>query len=49
MYNEEYTYNFYTEELLKVSQSEFPCDSFTVVEENKGKMLVEKLNSETKN
>jgi len=43
--NEEYTYNFYTEELQRVSQSEFPYDSFKVIEENKEEILVEKLNS----
>lgn len=44
--NEEYSYNFYTEELQKVLQPEFPYDSFKILKENQNSFLIEKLNSE---
>ena len=47
--NEEYSYNFYTEELQKVSHSTFPYDSFKIVEESDHELLIEKLNSEKEN
>jgi len=47
--DEEYSYNFYTEELQKVSQSEFPYDSFKIIKESRKEILIEKLNSETEN
>lgn len=43
--NIEYSYNFYTEELQKVSMSEFPYDSYKIVDENEKRFLIEKLNS----
>ena len=42
---EEFSYNFYTEELQKVSKSEFPFDSFKVIEKKDNKLIVEQLNS----
>ena len=44
--NEEYTYNFYTEELQVVQKEEFPYDSFKILKENSDSLLIEKLNSE---
>lgn len=37
---------FYKEELQKVNYKEFPYDSFSVLESNKNKILLKKLNSE---
>lgn len=47
--DEEYSYNFYTEELQKVSQAEFPYDSYKVLEETDTELVVEKLNSKIEN
>ena len=45
---EEYSYNFYTEELQKVSKSTFPYDSFKIIKENNTALHVEQLNSANK-
>lgn len=44
--NEEFDWNFYLEELQKVSQTEFPFDTFKVIKKLKNGVLVEQLNSE---
>ena len=44
--NEEYSWNYYTEELQKVSFKEFPYDTFKVISQKGDKAVVVKLNSE---
>lgn len=46
--NEEFSYNFYTEELQKVSNSEFPYDTFKIIEKKGNKLKIEQLNSADK-
>ena len=43
---EEFEYNFYTEELQKVVNEEFPYDTYKIHEQSENKILVEKLNSQ---
>jgi hypothetical protein len=44
---EEFSYNYYTEELQKVLKGEFPYDTYKIHKEDKNKLLIEKLNSNT--
>ena len=43
--NVEYSYKFYENELQKVNFSEFPYDAFLVLDEEKEKILLQKVNS----
>ncbi len=45
--DQEFDWNYYKQELQKVSSSEFPYDTFKVIKKLKNKYLVEKLNSES--
>lgn len=43
--NIEYSYKFYQSELQKINFSQFPYDTFLILNEQNGKILVEKVNS----